>query len=148
MARVTTFQGVTTPPSLGGWSYVVQSDPSGRRGWFHGSIDLKFPQTTSPDVFSSPLLGECVMTSPDTAKCCVIWYNIQRGNPSNQIMYIGTVNSEIRFVRPGSAEVTHHFALYPPGSDTDGDGIPDEGSPTNAFTVTTRDTRLPQPAAR
>lgn len=147
VARVTSYQGAEYP-YVGQWSYVVQPNPSRRSATLHGSIDLKFPQTTPADVFASPLIGECVVTGPDTAKCFVLWYNIQRGNPLSQILYIGTVNSDVAWLGPGSFEVTHHFAIYPPGADADGDGIPETGLPMNTFTVTTHDTRLPQPVVQ
>ena len=147
VARVTSYEGAEYP-YVGQWSYVLQPDPSGRSATLHGSIDLKFAQTTPADVFSSPLIGECVLTGPDTARCFVLWYNIQKGNPVNQILYIGTVNSEVTRLGPGSFEVTHHFAIYPPNADADGDGIPETGSPTKTFAVTTHDTRVPQPVVQ
>lgn len=44
-----------------------------------------------------------------------------------------------RFIK---AEGTHHFALYLPEADVDGDGLPDGGAPLATFDMTTVDTRL------
>jgi hypothetical protein len=49
---------------------------------------------------------------------------------------------EARFISPGRVEGTHHFALYLPSADGDGDGLP-EGAPVLTFNATTMDTRLP-----
>jgi hypothetical protein len=148
VARVTSYEGAEYP-YVSQWSYVLQpADPSGRRFTLHGSIDLKFPQMTPANVFNSPLIAECAVTGPDTAKCFAIWYHVQKGNPLDEILYIGTVDSDVTRLGPGRYEVTHHFAIYPPGADADGDGIPETGSPIQTFTVTTRDTRLPQPVVR
>lgn len=140
----------------GQWSYVVSADPSGRSASGHGSIDSGFnvdvlaPSVFDPIESSSPILVQTVMTGPDTASYYAIWYGLRKLGPpspvSTEIVMIGVVTGELKFVGPGKAEGSHNFALYLPGQDVDGDGFPDEGQTAPVmFPAYTVETRLPLP---
>lgn len=147
--------------SPGQWSYVISSDPSGRRASGHGSIDAGFNVEViclmygyevdfEPSDSSSPILVNIVMTGPSTASYYAIWYGLKDLEPpsplSAQIVMIGVVTGELEFDGPGKAHGTHNFALYDPAADADSDGFPDENMPTECtFPSTTVDTRLPMP---
>ena len=139
----------------GQWSYVLAGDPSGRRASGHGSVDVGF----NPGVFGcyfgetnadSPILINLEMTGPDTAVAYSIWYALSSAVPSStEIVFIGEVRTETKFVAPGKSESTHYFAFYRPDQDVDpADGFPDEGqtpacsAPVPLYTL---DTRLPAP---
>ena len=140
----------------GQWSYVVASDPSGRRASGFGSIDSGLNvDAIMPGVFeardkTSPILVEIVMTGPRTATYYSIWYGLKDLGGTEQITHsislIGVVTGELEFVAPGKVEGTHNFELYHPTQDGDGDGFPDPGeTPLAAFPMYTLDTRLPLP---
>ena len=142
----------------GQWSYVVSSDPSGKRAAGHGSVDVGFNANWAcfgqaafeQSDTASPILVSIVMTGPDTASYYAIWYGLQDLGPdsllTNKIVLIGTVKGELHFVAPGKALGTHNFEIYRPGADDDGDGIPDENAePVCEFPMYTVDTRLPMP---
>lgn len=145
----------------GQWSYVISSDPSGRRASGHGSIDSGFNVEVicamygydvdfEPSDSSSPILVNIVMTGPRTGHYYAIWYGLKKLDPpsilSAQIVMIGVVTGELEFVGPGEIHGTHNFALYEPTADGNNDGFPDEGMPTECeFVSTTVDTRLPMP---
>lgn len=133
-------------PLVSQWTYTFSPDASGSRATIHGTIDVSFGPK-EPTEYNTPLIGEAVQTGPDTAVFNAYWYSVQQGYPNiNQILSIGTVSGEAVSVAPGRFVNTHHFAIYLPSSDADGDGIPDEGSsPVQQFTVTTLDTRIPPP---
>lgn len=145
----------------GQWSYVVSSDPSGKRASGHGSVDVgfqanfachlnNFPTEFAPSDSQSPILVSMVMTAPDTVSYSAMWYGLKDLGPmspiANEIVLIGTVTGELEVVAPGKMQGTHNFALYYPTADADGDGFPDEGStPDCEFEMYTVDTRLPMP---
>jgi hypothetical protein len=138
-------------PSPVQWSYVLQPNPSGRTATLHGSVDLGFPSDTPPGTSASPLIGECAVAAPGTATCFVMWYSVLKGGPGrfDTLIAIGTVTSEMTFVAPARGVVTHHFAIYSPDQDADGDGFPDPGQvPRQTFSVTSHDTRLPKPVVQ
>jgi len=118
----------------GQWSYMFAPDPSGRRAYGHGSIDVGF----DPAVFGcalgdanaeSPILINIRMTGPDTLVGYSVWYALRKADPAPvEIVYIGEVRTESRFIAPGKTESTHYFAFYLPTQDVDpADGFPDEG---------------------
>jgi len=145
----------------GQWSYVVSSDPSGKRGSGHGSVDIGFranficnlnnmPTDFEPTDSQSPILVSMVMTGPDTVSYNSIWYGLEDLGPMspivNQVVLLGTVTGELEVVAPGKMHGTHKFALYYPTADGDGDGFPDEtADPACEFQLNTVDTRLPMP---
>ena len=135
----------------GQWSYVLAPDPSGRRASGHGAVDVGF----DPSVFGcmlgdtdsdSPILTDIKMTGPNTAVAYSVWYALREVQPSlNEIVYIGVVTSELKFVTPGNGEGTHYFAFYLPSQDLDPeDGFPDAGetpacvAPVPIYTLDTR----------
>lgn len=139
----------------GQWSYVFAADPSGRHASGHGSVDIGF----DPAVFGcqlgdanaeTPILISIKMTGPDTSVAYSIWYALASADPApTEIVYIGEVRTETRFVAPGKSESTHYFSFYLPSQDVDpADGFPDEGeipacsAPVPLYTL---DTRLPAP---
>jgi len=145
------------PPYIGQWSYMVSSDPSGKRGSGHGSVDIG-PRANficgdlfEPTDSESPILVSMVMTGPDTVSYNSIWYGLEDLPPevpiSNAIVLIGTVTGELEVVAPGKMHGTHNFALYTPDADlAPHDGFPDEGAtPACEFQLNTVDTRLPMP---
>lgn len=145
----------------GQWSYVVSSDPSGKRASGHGSVDIGFRANFAcnlngfPTEFEltdseSPILVSMLMTGPDTVSYNSIWYGLKDLAPEspivNEIVLIGTVTGELEVVAPGKMHGTHNFAIYYPTADVDGDGFPDEGTtPECVFQMNTVDTRLPMP---
>jgi hypothetical protein len=141
IAKVTGMDGVPPGTPLPfQWSYVLAPSASGRSASIHGSVDVAFPELIASD-FHSPILGEMVQTGPDTVAYTSIWYHMVKGSP-DQIVLIGMARGEARFIGPGKVKGTHHFALYLPDADGDGDGLP-EGAPVLTFNATTMDTRLP-----
>ena len=133
------------------WTYVLSFDPSGRRASLHGSIDVGLGGSGFDADRGSPLLGELVMTGPDTAKFISVWYGLKTtppGSPvSAQIVYIGVNKGDVKFTGPGKGTASHHIAYYLPSSDADGDGLPDQGTTPalGPIPITTFDTRLPAP---
>jgi hypothetical protein len=126
------------------WSYVLSPSPSGNSASLHGGIDVGFPDDTEIEIDSTtPIIGEIVKTGSHTAVFNSYWYGINR---IYGIVEIGRSWGEIEFVEPGRTEVTHHFEIYLPDADGDGDGLPDPGSePIITFTATTHDRRIPSP---
>jgi len=139
----------------GQWSYVLAADPSGRQAAGHGSVDIGF----DPAVFGcqfdesnadSPILISIKLTGPDTSVAYSLWYALTTSVPASaEIVFIGEVRTETKFVAPGKSESTHYFSFYLPSQDVNpADGIPDEGetpacsAPVPIYTV---DTRLPAP---
>ena len=154
------FEGVwvarVQPPKFGQWSYVLISDPSGRRATGHGSVDIGFRANfICGDLFDpadsqSPILVNLVTTGRDRGTYNAIWYGLKDLGPesllTNEIVLIGTTTGTFEFVSPGEMHGTHNFALYTPDADADGDGFPDEAAePVCAFEMNTVDTRLPLP---
>lgn len=142
IARVSSMEGVPLGTPLPfQWNYVLVPSASGRRASVHGSVVVKFPQVI-PSDFASPLIGEVTQTGPNTIAFTTIWHHVQTGSPVDQVVLIGMARGEGRFIGPGQMEGTHHFALYLPSADADGDGLP-EGDPFMTFEVTSIDTRVP-----
>lgn len=142
--------------STGQWSYVVVSNPSGKRASGYGSVDVGLNLAAilgpvfEPADRQSPLLVEIEMTGPDTSKYYSIYYGLKTlalPSPVNaEIVFIGVVTGELKFTAPGKAKGSHNFAIYYPTQDKDGDGFPDEDETTPfVFQLFTDDTRLPAP---
>ncbi len=130
------------------WTYVLSPDPSGRQASLHGSIDVGAGPIPS-GVHISPLIGNAILTGPDTLRFNSVWYGIvdlPPGAPvSGLIVSIGVNTGDAKLI-DGRWHATHHIASYSPESDADGDGLPDAGtSPLDVVTVHTIDTRLPLP---
>ncbi len=143
VARVTSFNEKPWP-FVTQWSYVVNADPSRRKGTIHGSLDVAFP-STNPSLaadFSSAITGEVIQTGPDTLADNSLTYAIRKASPVNQIVSVAMASGEGRWLGPDKIEWTIHFAIYLPSADTNGDGIP-EGDPVTTFDATTVDTRVP-----
>jgi len=141
IAKVTSLDGVAPGTSLPfQWSYVLAPSVSGRVASLHGSVNVPFPPLIPYDVLT-PVVGELIQTGPDTTAFTSIWYGVRKGFPVDEIVLIGTSRGEARFIAPGRLEATHHFAVYLPNADADGDGIP-EGEPVATFDATTMDTRV------
>ena len=140
----------------GQFSYVLTPDPSGRRAFGHGSVDVGFATEAvfgpafGPTDSTSPVQLNAVMTGPDTAVFYAVWYGLRTlAAPSPitaEVVYIAVSTGEFKFVGPGKMMTTHNFAYYYPSQDADGDGFPDEGETTPyMFQKTSVDTRLPSP---
>ena len=133
------------------WTYTLAPDPSGRRAAMYGSIQVHIPPSIVPPnnpfpdlEYNSDLVGELVMTGPDTGKFTSVWYGMKRGFPFNKVVYIGVNSGQFKFTGPGKSEVTHALAFYAPTTDVNGDGLPDPGqSPTVCLPSVSHDTRLP-----
>lgn len=133
------------------WTYTLSPDPSGRRAAISGSIQVHVPPAiVKPGLFAdleynSPIVGEIVMTGPDTTEFTAVWYGMKKGYPFNQIVCIGVNSGRTTFTGPGKSEGTHHLAFYYPSADGDGDGLPDPGAvPALCLPATgTIDTRVP-----
>lgn len=142
VARVSSMEGVPTGTPLPfQWNYVLVPSASGRRASLHGSVVVAFPLAI-PSDFASPIIGEMIVTGPDTIAFTTIWHHVRTGSPVDQVVLIGMARGEARFIEPGKVEATHQFALYLPSADADGDGLP-EGVPIMTFQVTSIDTRVP-----
>jgi hypothetical protein len=111
-------------------------------------IDVGFAIPFMADS-ASPLIGEAVITGPDTGKFYSVWYGLKRtpGAPfTDQVVFIGVSSGEFTNVGAGRAVVENTLAIYAPSADADGDGFPDLGAtPLLVLPVTTIDTRLPAP---
>ena len=123
------------------WSYVLSSDASGRTASIHGSIDIGGVSPVSADR-STPLIGEVVLTGPDSGKFTSLWYGIS-DTPTPHVAYIGMNNGDISFVDPAHVMGTSNIVFYLPSADADGDGIPDQDAvplapPTTLHTLDTR----------
>ena len=127
------------------WSYVLSPNASGRVASIHGSIDVGIAGPIHADN-SSPLIGEVVMTGPNSGKFTSLWYGISN-TPAPHIVYIGMNNGEVLFLDPGHVRGKSNIVFYLPSADADGDGIPDPDAVPLAppFTVNTDDTRLSLP---
>jgi hypothetical protein len=89
------------------------------------------------------MVGELVMTGPDTVEFTAVWYGMKKGVPFDQVVVIGVNSGQARFTGPGKSEGTHHLAMYAPGADVDGDGLPDPGqAPAVCLPATSIDTRV------
>ena len=140
----------------GQWSYVLSSDPSGKRASGHGSVDIGFnanhvcngqAEFEQSDT-ASPILISIVMTGPNTGTYYAIWYGLKDLGPdstlTNEIVLIGVVKGQLQFVAPGEVVGTHMFEIYQPTADNNNDGFPDEvASPACVFPMSTTDKRLP-----
>ena len=116
------------------WSYTLAPDPSGRRAAMSGSVQVPLgPSVLIPTLFPdmeyySPMVGQVVMTGPDTSEFTAVWYGMKKAFPFNKIVFIGVNSGQGRFTGPGKAENTNHLAFYAPSADADGDGLPDPGA--------------------
>jgi len=136
VARVTNPFMTPTPQ----WTYVLSPDPSGRRAAVHGAVDVGLGLPGRPTA----LLGEAVQTGPYTALVSTLWYHL---DDAGNVLLICTGASTATFQAPGKSDVVHHFAIYPPDADADGDGLPDPDTSVvpSEYTVITTDTRVPSP---
>lgn len=134
----------------GQWSYVVTSDPSGRRGAAYGMVDVGLYTAGLDDLIdrTSPLLIDLVVTKPGVVQFNSVWYGLKKvsnGVTTAQIIYIGMNHGEITYVGPNKAEGVHNIEYYLPTQDVDHDGLPDPGQlPIGGATVHTNETRLEQ----
>ncbi len=134
---------ICTAPLLQGmpaaqWTLTyAPTDPSGHAAVVSGSIQVAVPVTLlcpatgqdSPPEFnvliSRDYTGEALMTGPHTARLTTIGYEL---NNAGQVAYIWMGAAEVTFTAAGKCKATMTLASYLPGSDTNGDGIP-EGAP-------------------
>jgi hypothetical protein len=92
----------------------------------------------------SDMVGELVMTGPDTGNFTVVWYGMKRSFPFDQVVCIGVNSGQVKFTGPGKSEATHALAFYAPSTDADRDGIPDPGqAPALCLPSLSHDTRVP-----
>ena len=117
----------------------------------HGSIQVHIPPAIVspnhpfPDLeYNSDMVGELVMTGPNTAEFTAVWYGMKKDFPFNKVVYIALNSGQVRFTGPGKAEATHALAFYAPGTDLDGNGLPDAGQqPELCLPSLSLDTRVP-----
>ncbi len=132
------------------WTYTLSPDPSGKQAALSGAIQVPVqPAVIVPGLFAdleyvSPMIGQVVMSSRDTARFTAVWYGLKKGVPFDQVVFIGVNSGEIKMNSPSQTEVTHHLAFYDPSTDANGDGLPDPGTaPALCLPATSTDIRLP-----
>ncbi len=126
------------PLPTGQWTMTfAPTDPSGRAAVVSGTIQVPVPPAlicpatgqASPPAFNFEMgrdfMGEAVMTGPRTASVTTIGYS---RNDAGQVVFIWIGVGEMTFTAPGKSTATSTLAYYLPGTDTNGDGIP-EGAP-------------------
>lgn len=133
------------------WAYTLSPDTSGNRAVLSGSVHVKIPSAFYPDPslfadteYQTDMVGECVMTGRDTGKATAVFYGMRNALPGelyDQVTYTCVVTSQIRFTAPGKSTVSHNVAIYLPGADVDGDGLPDQG-PVACLPAASTDTRV------
>ena len=90
------------------WTYALVPDSSGRSASISGSIQVHIPPAVvAPGLFAdleynSPIVGEIVMTGPDTTKFTAVWYGMKKGYPFNQIVCIGVNSGWTKFTDQAS----------------------------------------------
>ncbi len=116
------------------WTYTVSADPSGKEAALSGSIQVAVRPAvfSNPPLFTdleyvTPMIGRIVMTGKDTARFTAVWYGMKTAMPFDQVVFIGVNSGDIKFTAPGKSEVHHNLGFYAPGTDMDGDGLPDAG---------------------
>ena len=114
------------------WIYTCSPDPSGRSTAMGGSIPVPIgPSVVGglfPDLeYYSTMVGQAVMTGPDTLQFTAVWYGMKNAAPFNQVVLIGVNSGQGRFIEPGKMMNTNHLAFYYPIADADHDGLPDPG---------------------
>ena len=72
-------RGVEAPVQ---WTYVLSPDPSGRQASLHGSIDVGLGASSFGADYPSPLIGNLILTGPDTARFNSVWYGIKKLPPA------------------------------------------------------------------
>lgn len=80
------------------------------------------------DALRGGAAGQMEMISRDTAQWRVVSYGVHEGNPPlirAIIVYSGTA----QFTDADSAILNYGVDVYPAAADTDGDGLPDVGTP-------------------
>lgn len=108
-------------------------DPSGRTAAISGSVPVPItPGVIVPGLFpdleyASPMVGQAVMTGPDTLQFASVLYGMKKDVPFNQVVCIILNNGEGKIIQPGKSVYTNHLAFYYPSADADHDGLPDPG---------------------
>jgi hypothetical protein len=134
----------------GQWSYVVTSDPSGRRGAAYGTVDVGLYTAGLDDLTdrTSPLLIDLVVSKRGVVQFNSVWYGLKKvsnGVTTAEIIYIGMNHGTITYVGPNKATGVHNIEYYLPTQDANHDGLPDPGQqPIGGATVHTTETRLGQ----
>ncbi len=114
------------------WMETLAPDSSGRSAAMGGSIPVPVgPSVVGglfPDLeYYSTMVGQVVMTGPDTLQFTAVWYGMKNAAPFNQVVLIGVNSGQGRFIAPDKIVNTDHLAFYYPSADADHDGLPDPG---------------------
>jgi hypothetical protein len=131
------------------WTYTyAPSDQSGRCAALQGTLHVGIDPTLAgafPDAqYLTPLVGEAAITSPKTGSYTALSHAMKVGAQGPEVVYTLVSYGRIVKTGPGQVGVKHHFHIYLPSQDADGDGIPRQSqTPADCIQVHSLDTRIP-----
>jgi len=131
------------------WTYtLVPADLSGRSAVLQGTIHVGIDPTLAgafPDAqYLTPLVGEAAIASQKSATYTALLHAMKVGEAGPEVVYTLMSFGQILKTGPGRVEVKHHFHIYLPSQDSDGDGIVRQSeTPYLCIPVQSIDTRVP-----
>ncbi len=131
------------------WTYtLVPADLSGRSAVLQGTIHVGIDPTLAgafPDAqYLTPLVGEATITSQKSATYTALLYAMKVGDGGPEVVYTLMSFGQILKTGTGRLDVKHHFHIYLPSQDSNGDGIVRQSeTPYLCIPVQSVDTRVP-----
>ncbi len=134
---------LNTPGVFTGFMLCAPTDPSGMKAAFYApamTVDPGVLQQFGADSMGG-FVGEAAMTGPHSGKYTCVYYFLSQG----QIIWIVVDSGTATFAanNPGRVTFAHHMAIYPPTADTNGDLLPEQGSPLFCLEAAGVATRVP-----